>query len=191
MSSISFPEWSLPPPPLSRFVSCSVSASMVRCIAAIIAAICPMKAALPPSSAPAAAAAGRCQGSPWARGPGVGDGLAARFLVGPAGPELVAPAGVGGLAGTLTPSAPDTTGPGVWIEKDAGGAERARGVCSPPAPGIPVVSTALGTAPPIPGGIGCSICGSAPPAYVGTSCTAPAAPTGDSARLAMAAKLST
>ena len=190
MSSFSFAMWSLPPQPLSRLVSCSVSASMVRCIAAIIPAICSMKAALPPSPAPAAAA-GRCQGSPWARGPGGGDGLAARFLVAPTVPPLATAAGVNGLPGTVTPSAPDATGPGVWIEKDAGGAERARGVCSSSVPAIPVMLTAVGTAPAIPGGMGGSICGSPPPEYVGASCAAAAAPTGEGARVAMAAKLST
>ena len=74
------------------------------------------------------------------------------------------------------------------MENETGGAERARGVWSSLASGIPTVFTGVGTAPVMPGGIGGPICGPAPPVYVSASCAAPAAPTGDVARLAMASK---
>ena len=147
---------------------------MVRCMAAIMAVIWAMNT---PFSSPLS---GRAQGSPCARGPGIGDGLAARFL-------LVTGSGDVGLAGSPTPAAPDEAGAGVWIENDAGGAERARGVWSSPASGMPTVLVGVGTAPIMPGGIGGPICGSAAPVYANPS----AAPAGDDERPAMASRLAT
>ena len=153
-------------------------------MAAIMAVIWAMNTAFPVSSA----LSGRAQGSPCARGPGIGDGLAVRFFV---GDEITAGSGDVGLAGNPTPAAPDEAGAGVWMENDAGGAERARGVWSSPASGIPTVFVGVGTAPNMPGGIGGPICGPAAPVYVTASCAAPAAPAGDVARLAMASRLAT
>ena len=151
---------------------------MVRCVAAIMAVIWAMNA---PFSSPLS---GRAQGSPCARGPGIGDGLAVRFFV---GDEITAGSGDVGLAGNPTPAAPDEAGAGVWIENDAGGAERARGVWSSPASGMPTVLVGDGTAPIMPGGIGGPICGSAAPVYASPS----AAPAGDDERPAMASRLAT
>ena len=151
---------------------------MVRCMAAIMAVIWAMNA---PFSSPLS---GRAQGSPCARSPGIGDGLAVRFLLVTGIPDS---SGDVGLAGSPTPAAPDEAGAGVSIENNAGGAGRARGVWSSPVSGIPTVFVGVGTAPIMPGGIGGPICGSAAPVYASPS----AAPAGDDERPDMASRLAT
>ena len=151
---------------------------MVRCMAAIMAVIWAMNTPL------SSTLSGRAQGSPCARGPGIGDGLAVRFFV---VTGITDGSGDVGLAGNPTPAAPDEAGAGVWMENEAGGAERARGVWSSPASAIPTVFVGVGTAPIMPGGIGGPTCGSAAPVYASPSAT----PAGDDERLAMASRLAT
>ena len=103
---------------------------------------------------------GRAHGSPCARGPGTGDGLAVRFLV---ATGITAGSGDVGPAGNPMPAAPDEAGAGVWMENEAGGAERARIVWSSSDVFSPTVFTGVGTASVMPGGIGGPTCGPAPP----------------------------
>ena len=103
----------------------------------------------------------RAHGSTCGRSTAGGDGLAVRFFVATglaAGPDEV------GLVGTITPAAPNDGGAsGVWMENEAGGTERARGVWSSSDVFNPSAFTGAGTASAMPGSIGGTTSGSAPP----------------------------